>query len=226
MQQSASSEANRFSASKEIPRILCNPKVHNRIHKCPRPVPILSQINPVHAPTFKILKFHLKIIFPFAPDCPKSPLSIRVPHQNDVFASPVSHTRYMSLQSRSSRFFDRTNLLEKYRSLSFSLCRFSTPLYLLPLNPNIPLIILFSDKLIVRFSLNVTDQFSHPLKITGKITVLNILLFIFNKIYLPNNNLLQDNSFGRLSRWLPQTKAFLCGLNFYNFFPNLQNKYL
>ena len=32
MEQSPSWEANRFSASQEIPRILCNQKVHYRIH--------------------------------------------------------------------------------------------------------------------------------------------------------------------------------------------------
>ena len=55
MQQSPSWEANRFSASQEIPCILWNPKVHYHSHKCPSPVPILSQLNPVHTPTSHLL---------------------------------------------------------------------------------------------------------------------------------------------------------------------------
>jgi len=47
---SRSWEVKRFSTSQKNPRILLELMVHYHVYKCPPPVPILSQIDPVHAP--------------------------------------------------------------------------------------------------------------------------------------------------------------------------------
>ena len=102
MQQITSYEPKRFAASQEIPRMLWKAKVHYRIHKCPPPVPIMSQINQAHGPTLHFLKIHLNIILPSTPVNSKWSLSLRFPKQNPVFLLP--HTCYMHHPPHSYRF--------------------------------------------------------------------------------------------------------------------------
>ena len=119
-EHSPSWEANRFSASQEIPRILCDPNVHYRIHKCSPSVPILSQLDPVHTPTSHFLKIHLNIILPSTPGSSKWPLPRRFPHQ--TLYTPLPHTRYMPSPSHSSRFDHTNNIGWAVQIIKFLIC--------------------------------------------------------------------------------------------------------
>jgi len=110
MGQSSSSEVKRFSASQEIPRILWKPKVQYRIHTCPPPVTILSQLDPFNAPTYHFLKILFNIILPSTPGSPKRSLSLRFLQQNPVYASHFSRMRYMPRPSYSSLFNHSNNI--------------------------------------------------------------------------------------------------------------------
>jgi hypothetical protein len=79
--QRPSWEADRSSASQQIPRILCNPEVHYRIHKSPPHIPI----DPVHAPPSYFSKIHFNIIL-------TSMFGVRFPHQNPVCTSLLSES--------------------------------------------------------------------------------------------------------------------------------------
>jgi hypothetical protein len=104
MEQSPSSEASSCSASQEIPSVLCNPKVYCIIHKRSSPVPILSQMNPIHASLFHFLEIHCNITFLSRLRSSKRSLSLKSPHQNPVCNSSdcyISHIQKLLLQTLS-----------------------------------------------------------------------------------------------------------------------------
>jgi len=95
MEQSPSWKANRLSASQEIPRSICNPKVHYHIYKSPSSIPILNQINPVHAPQFNLLKIVFILSSNLCLDLPSRQIDIYVPKiitTLQIFPHKVSRT--------------------------------------------------------------------------------------------------------------------------------------
>ena len=129
-------EANQFSASQEIPRTLLNPNVHHRIHKCPPPVLMLSNIDPAHALASHFLKIHLNIILTFTPGSYKWSLSLRFPHQNPVNTSTLPIRGICPTLLILLDLIAQTILGEVYRSLSSSLSSFFPfPYSLAPLRP-------------------------------------------------------------------------------------------
>jgi len=171
MEQSPSRETNRFSASQEIPHILWNPKVHYRNHIFPPPVPIPSQLNPIHTSTPHFLKIHLNFLLSSTPGSPKWSLSSRFPHQNPVYVFPLPIRATCPAHLILLDFITETILGEQYISLNSSLCSFlHSPVSSYLLGPNILLSTLFSNTLSLRSSLDANDSValcSQPRTILG-----------------------------------------------------------
>ena len=178
MLQSPSWEANLSAASQETPRISRNPKVHYSTHKCPPPVSILGQPNPVHIHTSHLLEIvlilsaHLRLRLPsvllpsgFPTKNLYTPLSL------PIRATCPSHLVLLD-------FITRTIMGEEYKSLSSSLCNFfHSPVTLShprsKYSPQHPVLKHPQLSFLLQF------QVQHPYKTTGKITVLYILIFKF-----------------------------------------------
>ena len=97
--QSPSWAANWLAASQEIPRISRNPKVHYQTHKCPPPVSILGQHNPVHISTSHLLEIHPNIIHPSTEQLTGLQLVKKFPafHGTWRFITALKSVRHLSL---------------------------------------------------------------------------------------------------------------------------------
>jgi len=169
MEQSPSLEANRFSPTQEILHIYGTQRFitaftfalqlalswASSIHSIP--------LHPTSWRSILLLSSDLRLDLPsslFPSGVPTN--TLYAPLLSPIRATCPTHLIFLDL-------ITRTILGEQYRSLSSSLCNFlHYPVTSSLLGPNTLLNTLFSNTLSLRFSHNVSEQFSHPYK-TGLI---------------------------------------------------------
>jgi len=129
MKQSPFWEADRRSASQEIPHILWNPKVQFLIYKCPHPEPDQSS----QCPPSHILKMHLNIILPFVSFKWSFPSglptkTLYTPHLSPIHAPCQAHLVL-------PQFNHPINIWWGLQILKLSIYLSPLPCYLVPLRP-------------------------------------------------------------------------------------------
>jgi hypothetical protein len=114
------------------------------------------------------------------PGSSKWSLSLRFPHQNPVYASPLPNICYLLRSSHFSRFDHPNNIGWGVQIIKLLIVYsfLHSPVTSSLSGPNILLNIQFSNTLSLRSSPSMSDQVSHP-HTTGKITVLHINTLIF-----------------------------------------------